>query len=170
MQSVLFWGRSHKAFRKLYLLSLWSCGLASDLGFLFGAGVRVYGEDPSPSVFTPGLWEDCPRLARMVIYRTAPLSTVAYADSASLCKWPLPCRGAVRLHSAVWVRLLPEPARSPLLVVLSCPGLRCRPRCLVSPGEPLTVCSCFLNTSLSPALNSVELGLNLCLLGSFCCL
>lgn len=168
IQPVLFWGRSYKAFQQPVVL--WF-GIRS--WFSFRSLRACFSLGPLSFSFTPGLWEDCPRLACMVIFRTVPLSTVAYANSASLCKWPLSSRSPVCLHSAAWVHFLPEPACSPLLVVLSCPSLRwprwC-PRCLVSPGEPLTVCSCISNTRLSAALNSVELGLNLCLFGSFCCL
>lgn len=98
-------------------------------------------------------------------------SAVVCAYSASVCnKWSPAAQSAFALQrvSIFFLNLL---ALSPSWF-RPAPGLHrsyCCPRCLVSPGESLTVCSGFLNTSLSAALHSVELGLNLCL-GSICCL
>lgn len=133
--------------------------------FLFRTCMHVSVSAPLLHV----LLQVCGRLAGTVICRTVPLSAVV-VPTASLGKRPPMAQSAFTLQR---VHFLPEPVRPRLLLVRCWPWperRRCWLRCLDRPREPLTVCSRFVNTSLRAALNSVELGLNLCLLGSICCL
>lgn len=149
-----------------YLPSLSSYGLASDLNFLFSAAMHAYFQSPR---FGFGL-QVCGRSVPGWLVRSFPGSaalSVACTHSASLCEWP-PALVAQPAVTPQCVFISPKAARlqlrSPLQLASLSAVLWCFQtwlrHCLVSPGGPLTVCSCFQGAGLNAALNSVELGLN----------